>query len=94
MEPEEKEIDYLKFIEFIVDAQFITVPLSAEELRLELRRRLTKKELKVLLYIYVNRKENNDDVVAKFNIDNERKDELIESGKRKIRSLASWQRQK
>jgi len=92
MDIEEKDTDYLKFIEWSVNAHFENIPLSAEELRFEVRRRLTKKELKLLLHIYLNGDQNINEFVAKMNIDQERQDELIESGKRKIRNLASWQR--
>ncbi len=90
MDLEAQEINYLQFIESSLNVKFETISLSNDELRFEIRRRLTKKELKLLLAIYLNH--NLDEILERLNLDIERKDELFESAIKKLKSFASWKR--
>lgn len=81
MDLEAQEINYLQFIESSLNVKFETISLSNDELRFEIRRRLTKKELKLLLAIYLNH--NLDEILERLNLDIERKDELFESAIKK-----------
>ena len=90
MDLEAQEINYLQFIESSLNVKFETISLSNDELRFEIRRRLTKKELKLLLAIYLNH--NLDEILERLNLDIERKDELFESAIKKLKSFGYWKR--
>jgi alanyl-tRNA synthetase len=54
------------------------------EIKKEVKDRLTKKELKSLLYIYSGGKEN--EIMEKLNLDSERFQAVLDSGKKKIKN--------
>jgi hypothetical protein len=54
-----------------------------KEIKFELKRRLTKKEYKILLYAFEN-SEISDEMLAKLSLDQERYKELLRSSKKKV----------
>ena len=72
------EISFQKLLEWVVGRDLELVS-DEKSVKFEIKRMLTKKEYKLLLASFQNQ-----DILEKLNLDSERSDKLLQSGKKKI----------